>query len=70
MFGLGVKLSLGIAVRNGNVKWTDNKGGSGKIKAKPLTGYAAFGIGVRKDRFSVGLSASTSIKAKRTYSTN
>ena len=66
--GIYTKLSAGFAVRNGSVKWTDNNGGSGKIKARPLTGYAAFGIGVRKDRFSIGVSASTSTKAKRTYS--
>lgn len=66
--GIYTKLSAGFAVRNGSVKWTDNNGGSGKIKARPLTGYAAFGIGVRKDRFSIGVSASTSAKAKRTYS--
>ena len=66
--GIYTKLSAGFAVRNGSVKWTDNNGGSGKIKARPLTGYAAFGIGIRKDRFSIGVSASTSTKAKRTYS--
>ena len=66
--GIYTKLSAGFAVRNGSVKWTDNNGGSGNIKARPLTGYAAFGIGVRKDRFSIGVSASTSAKAKRTYS--
>ena len=66
--GIYTKLSAGFAVRNGSVKWTDNNGGSGKIKARPLTGYAAFGVGVRKDRFSIGVSASTSTKAKRTYS--
>lgn len=66
--GIYTKISAGFAVRNGSVKWTDNNGGSGEIKAKPLTGYAAFGIGVRKDRFSIGVSASTSTKAKRTYS--
>ncbi|BBM37574.1 hypothetical protein JCM16775_0258 [Leptotrichia hofstadii] len=66
--GVYTKLSLGFALRNGSVKWTDSNGGTGKIKARPLTGYAAFGIGVRKERFSVGLSASTSAKAKRTYS--
>ena len=65
--GIYAKISAGLAVRNGSVKWTDNNGGSGKIKARPLTGYAAFGIGVRKDRFSIGVSASTSTKAKRTY---
>ena len=65
--GIYTKLSAGFAVRNGSVKWTDNNGGSGKIKARPLTGYAAFGVGVRKDRFSIGVSASTSTKAKRTY---
>lgn len=66
--GIYTKLSAGFAIRNGSVKWTDNNGGSGKIKARPLTGYVAFGIGVRKDRFSIGVSASTSTKAKRTYS--
>ena len=66
--GIYTKISAGFAVRNGSVKWTDNNGGSGEIKARPLTGYAAFGIGVRKDRFSIGVSASTSTKAKRTYS--
>ena len=66
--GIYTKLSAGFAVRNGSVKWTDNNGGSGKIKARPLTGYAAFGVGVRKDRFSIGVSASISTKAKRTYS--
>ena len=66
--GIYTKISAGLAVRNGSVKWTDNSGGSGEIKARPLTGYAAFGIGVRKDRFSIGVSASTSTKAKRTYS--
>ena len=66
--GIYTKISAGFAVRNGSVKWTDNNGGSGEIKAKPLTGYAAFGIGVKKDRFSIGVSASTSTKAKRTYS--
>ena len=66
--GIYTKLSAGFAVRNGSVKWTDNSGGYGEIKARPLTGYAAFGIGVRKDRFSIGVSASTSTKAKRTYS--
>ena len=68
--GIYTKLSAGFAVRNGSVKWTDNNGGSGKIKARPLTGYAAFGIGVRKERFSIGVSASTSTKAKRTYSSS
>ena len=66
--GIYTKISAGFAVRNGSVKWTDNNGGSGEIKARPLTGYAAFGIGVKKDRFSIGVSASTSTKAKRTYS--
>ena len=66
--GIYTKISAGLAVRNGSVKWTDNSGGYGEIKARPLTGYAAFGIGVRKDRFSIGVSASTSTKAKRTYS--
>ena len=66
--GIYTKISAGFAVRNGSVKWTDNSGGYGEIKARPLTGYAAFGIGVRKDRFSIGVSASTSTKAKRTYS--
>ena len=66
--GIYTKISAGFAVRNGSVKWTDNSGGSGEIKARPLTGYAAFGIGVKKDRFSIGVSASTSTKAKRTYS--
>ena len=66
--GIYSKFSFGASLAGGSVKWTDNNGGSGKIKARPLTGYAAFGVGVRKDRFSIGVSASTSTKAKRTYS--
>ena len=66
--GIYSKFSFGASLAGGSVKWTDNNGGSGKIKARPLTGYAAFGIGVRKERFSIGVSASTSTKAKRTYS--
>lgn len=36
--GIYTKISAGLAVRNGSVKWTDNSGGYGEIKARPLTG--------------------------------
>lgn len=66
--GIYSKLSLGVVLRNGNVKWTDSNGGRGEIKVPTFGGYAAFGVGVRKDKFSVGLNVSTSTKGKRTYS--
>ena len=46
--GIYTKFSFGLSVANGGVKWTDKNGGSGKIKAMPLNGYGAIGIGVQK----------------------
>lgn len=62
-----IKTSLGFVLRSGNVKWTDNKGGAGEIKAPFFGGYAAIGAGYRKDRFSIGVSAATTTKGKRSY---
>ena len=65
--GIYTKISAGLAVRNGSVKWTDKNGGSGRIKAMPLNGYAALGIGVQKNRFSFGLNVATTPRLKREY---
>ena len=65
--GIYTKFSFGFSVANGNVKWTDKNGGSGKIKAMPLNGYGAIGIGVQKNRFSFGLNVATTPKLKREY---
>ena len=66
--GIYTKFSFGFSVANGNVKWTDKNGGSGKIKAMPLNGYGAIGIGVQKNRFSAGISLATTPRLKRSYS--
>ena len=66
--GIYSKLSFGASLAGGSVKWTDKNGGSGRIKAMPLNGYAALGIGVQKNRFSAGISLATTPKLKRSYS--
>ena len=65
--GIYSKLSFGASLAGGSVKWTDKNGGSGRIKAMPLNGYAALGIGVQKNRFSFGLNVATTPKLKREY---
>ena len=50
------------------MKWTDKNGGHGEIKAAPINGYGGIGIGVQKDKFSVGISAVTAPRLKRSYS--
>ena len=65
--GIYTKVLFGLAFSNGNVKWTDKNGGSGRIKAMPLNGYAALGIGVQKNRFSFGLNVATTPRLKREY---
>ena len=66
--GIYTKVLFGLAFSNGNVKWTDKNGGHGEIKAAPINGYGGIGIGVQKDRFSVGISAVTAPRLKRSYS--
>ena len=65
--GIYSKLSFGASLAGGSVKWTDKNGGSGRIKAMPLNGYAALGIGVQKNRFSFRLNVATTPKLKREY---
>ena len=66
--GIYTKVSFGLSFSNGNVKWTDKNGGHGEIKAAPINGYGGIGIGVQKDKFSVGISAVTAPRLKRSYS--
>ena len=66
--GIYTKFSFGLSVANGSVKWTDKNGGHGEIKAAPINGYGGIGIGVQKDKFSVGISAVTAPRLKRSYS--
>lgn len=66
--GIYTKVLFGLAFSNGNVKWTDKNGGHGEIKAAPINGYGGIGIGVQKDKFSVGISAVTAPRLKRSYS--
>ena len=66
--GIYTKVSFGLSFSNGNVKWTDKNGGHGEIKAAPINGYGGIGIGVQKDKFSVGISAVTTPRLKRSYS--
>ena len=68
--GIYTKFSFGFSVANGNVKWTDKNGGSGKIKAMPLNGYGAIGIGVQKNRFSFGINGIVTPRLKRQYSSS
>ena len=65
--GIYTKFSFGFSVANGSVKWTDKNGGSGKIKAMPLNGYGAIGIGVQKNRFSFGINGIVTPRLKREY---
>ena len=66
--GIYSKLSFGASLAGGSVKWTDKNGGSGKIKAMPLNGYGAIGIGVQKNRFSFGINGIVTPRLKRQYS--
>jgi len=66
--GIYTKFSFGLSVANGSVKWTDKNGGSGKIKAMPLNGYGAIGIGVQKNKFSFGINGIVTPRLKRQYS--
>jgi len=68
--GIYTKFSFGFSVANGSVKWTDKNGGSGKIKAMPLNGYGAIGIGVQKNRFSFGINGIVTPRLKRQYSSS
>lgn len=68
--GIYTKFSFSFSVANGNVKWTDKNGGSGKIKAMPLNGYGAIGIGVQKNRFSFGINGIVTPRLKRQYSSS
>jgi len=68
--GIYTKFSFVFSVANGNVKWTDKNGGSGKIKAMPLNGYGAIGIGVQKNRFSFGINGIVTPRLKRQYSSS
>ena len=66
--GVYTKFSFGISLANGSVKWTDKDGGSGKIKAMPISGYAAAGIGLQKNKFSIGINGVLAPRLKRNYS--
>ena len=66
--GIYSKFSFGASLAGGSVKWTDKNGGHGEIKAAPINGYGGIGIGVQKDKFSVGISAVTAPRLKRSYS--
>ena len=66
--GIYTKVLFGLAFSNGNVKWTDKNGGRGEIKAAPVSGYGAIGMGVQKNRFSAGISLATTPRLKRSYS--
>ena len=68
--GIYSKLSFGASLAGGSVKWTDKNGGSGKIKAMPLNGYGAIGIGVQKNRFSFGINGIVTPRLKRQYSSS
>ena len=68
--GIYSKLSFGASLAGGSVKWTDKNGGSGRIKAMPLNGYAALGIGVQKNRFSFGINGIVTPRLKRQYSSS
>ena len=68
--GIYTKFSFGLSVANGGVKWTDKNGGSGKIKAMPLNGYGAIGIGVQKNKFSFGINGIVTPRLKRQYSSS
>ena len=68
--GIYTKFSFGLSVANGSVKWTDKNGGSGKIKAMPLNGYGAIGIGVQKNKFSFGINGIVTPRLKRQYSSS
>lgn len=66
--GIYTKISFGLSFSSGNVKWTDKNGGRGEIKAAPVSGYGAIGMGVQKNRFSAGISLATTPRLKRSYS--
>ena len=68
--GIYSKFSFGASLAGGSVKWTDKNGGSGKIKAMPLNGYGAIGIGVQKNRFSFGINGIVTPRLKRQYSSS
>ena len=68
--GIYSKLSFGASLAGGSVKWTDKNGGSGRIKAMPLNGYGAIGIGVQKNRFSFGINGIVTPRLKRQYSSS
>ena len=68
--GIYSKFSFGASLAGGSVKWTDKNGGSGRIKAMPLNGYAALGIGVQKNRFSFGINGIVTPRLKRQYSSS
>ena len=68
--GIYSKFSFGASLAGGSVKWTDKNGGSGRIKAMPLNGYGAIGIGVQKNRFSFGINGIVTPRLKRQYSSS
>ena len=68
--GIYSKFSFGASLAGGSVKWTDKNGGSGKIKAMPLNGYGAIGIGVQKNRFSFWINGIVTPRLKRQYSSS
>lgn len=67
--GIYSKFSFGASLAGGSVK-CDKNGGSGKIKAMPLNGYGAIGIGVQKNRFSFGINGIVTPRLKRQYSSS
>lgn len=63
--GIYSKLSFGASLAGGSVKWIDKNGGSGRIKAMPLNGYDALGIGVQKKQIFIWIKCCHNTKIEK-----